>query len=79
MGGGGWVPKNSWLHTQHEEEEGQLQAPAGMARQPCKAVLRIHDFWCGSRSGYADPCLWIMDPDPAIFFIDLQDANGNKN
>ncbi len=36
-------------------------------------------FWCGS--GYADPCLWLMepdpesDPDPAIFVIDLQDAN----
>ncbi len=32
-------------------------------------------FWCGSRSKSADPCLWIMDPDPAIFYIDLQDAN----
>jgi len=20
-------------------------------------------FWCGSGSGYADPCLWLMDPD----------------
>ncbi len=30
-------------------------------------------FWCGS--GSADPCLWLMDPDPAIFVIDLQDAN----
>ncbi len=36
-------------------------------------------FLCGS--GSADPCLWIMDPDsdpdpdPAIFFIDLRDAN----
>ncbi len=31
--------------------------------------------WCGS--GSADPCLWLMDPDsdPAIFVIDLQDAN----
>jgi hypothetical protein len=32
-------------------------------------------FWCGSRSKSADPCLWIMDPDLAIFIIDLQDAN----
>ncbi len=34
-------------------------------------------FWCGSGSGSADPCLWLMDPDPdpAIFVIDLQDAN----
>ncbi len=35
--------------------------------------------WCGSGSGTADPCLWLMapdsEPDPAIFVIDLQDAN----
>jgi hypothetical protein len=30
-------------------------------------------FWCGS--GSADPCLWLMDPDPAIFVIDVQDAS----
>ncbi len=36
-------------------------------------------FWCGSGSGSADPCLWLMDPDPdpAIFVIDLQDASKN--
>jgi hypothetical protein len=34
-------------------------------------------FWCGSRSGSgsADPCLCLMDPDPAIFVIVLQEAN----
>jgi hypothetical protein len=38
-------------------------------------------FWGGSGfgSGSADSCLWLMDPDadqdPAIFLIDLQDAN----
>ncbi len=38
-------------------------------------------FWCesGSGSGSAYPCLRLMDPDadpdPAIFFIELQDAN----
>jgi hypothetical protein len=39
-------------------------------------------FWCGSGSDFADPCLCgLMDPDPdsdadpAIFVIDLQDAN----
>ncbi len=21
-------------------------------------------FWCGSGSGFSDPCLWLMDPDP---------------
>ncbi len=32
-------------------------------------------FWSGS--GSTDPCLWLMivDPDPAFFVIDLQDAN----
>ncbi len=38
-------------------------------------VLRIHDILVGSGSGSADPCLWLMDPDPAVFVIDLQDAN----
>ncbi len=34
-------------------------------------------FWCGSGSGSADPCLWLMDPDPdpAFSVVDLQDAN----
>ncbi len=32
-------------------------------------------FWCGSGSGSSDPCLLLMDPDPSIFIIDLQDAN----
>ncbi len=31
-------------------------------------------FWGGSGSGSADPCLWLMDLDPAIFVTDLQDA-----
>jgi hypothetical protein len=43
-------------------------------------------LWCGSgsKSGSADPCLRLMDPDPdadpnpAIFVIDLEDANKNK-
>ncbi len=34
-------------------------------------------FWCGS--GPVDPCLCLMDPDvdpePAIFVIDLQEGN----
>ncbi len=34
---------------------------------------RIMTFWGGS--GSADPCIWLMDPDPAIFVIDLQDAS----
>jgi hypothetical protein len=42
-----------------------------------KSVLRIRDILAGS--GSADPCLWLIDPDPdpnpAIFVIDLQDDN----
>jgi hypothetical protein len=34
-------------------------------------------FWCGS--GSADPCLRLMDPDPAIYVIDLQDAKKKTN
>ncbi len=34
-------------------------------------------FWdgSGSGSGSSDPCFWQMDPDPAIFVIDLQEAS----
>ncbi len=36
----------------------------------------VTDPWhFGGGSGSADPCLWLMDPDPAIFVIDLQDAS----
>jgi hypothetical protein len=35
-----------------------------------KAVLRIHDILVWTRTSGFDP-----DPDPAIFVIDLQDAN----
>ncbi len=37
-------------------------------------------FWCGfrSESRSADSCFWLMDPEPAIFVIDLQDANNKK-
>jgi hypothetical protein len=32
-------------------------------------------FWYASGSGFADPCLSLKDPDPAIFVVDIQDAN----
>jgi hypothetical protein len=45
-----------------------------------RSVLRIHDIlvWIRIR-GSADPCVWLVDPDldPAIFVINLQDANKN--
>ncbi len=31
-------------------------------------------FWCGSGFGSPDPYLWLMDPDPTIFFIYFKDA-----
>ncbi len=42
-------------------------------------VADPRQFLCGS--GSADPCLWLMDPDPepSIFIIDLQDANKKTN
>ncbi len=42
----------------------------------CNQCCGSMTFWCVS--GSADPCLWIMDPDPAIFVIDLQDANKKR-
>ncbi len=42
-------------------------------RAPWSQCSGSMTFWCGSGSG--DPCLWLMDPDPAVFVIDLQDAN----
>jgi hypothetical protein len=41
-------------------------------RLGCRQYSGSMTFWCGS--GSADPCLGLMDPDPAIFVIDLQDA-----
>ncbi len=35
-------------------------------------------FWCGSGPGSADLCLWHMDPDPAIFVIDLHSRRQHK-
>jgi hypothetical protein len=46
-----------------------------LPKQCCGSVT----YWYGS--GPANPCLWLTDPDPAldpaIFVIDLQDANKN--
>jgi len=63
-------------------------APADRSSRPLPGYppsrdVCIRTFQCsGSRtfcggSGPADPCLWLMDPDPdsAIFVTDLQEAN----
>ncbi len=53
--------------------------PTALEVETFFAVLQICDIWYGS----ADPCLWLMDPDPTadsdpiIFVIDFQDANKN--
>jgi hypothetical protein len=49
----------------------RYQVLAESVNQCCGSVT----FWYGS--GSADPCLWLMDPDPAIFVIDLQEAFKN--
>ncbi len=45
----------------------------------CDQCCGSMTFWGGSRSGSADPCLWLMDPDSdpdtSIFVIGLQDAS----
>ncbi len=45
-------------------------------------VRNLPSYICSARTSVADPwhfgvdpCLWLLDPDPAIFVIDLQDAN----
>jgi hypothetical protein len=48
----------------------QGQAPRLTAYKKCCGSMT---FWGGS--GSADPCLLLMDPAPAIFVIDLQDAS----
>ncbi len=45
-----------------------------------RSVILIKEMTCcqqcsRSRSGSKDPCLWLMDPDPAIFVIGIQDDN----
>jgi hypothetical protein len=39
---------------------GQLQVRGQCRNQYCGSMT----FWCGSGSRSADPCLWLMDPDP---------------
>ncbi len=63
---------------QHAQQQPtKLQAKQILLLEP---MLRIHDILERIRiRASADPCLWQMDPDldpdPAMFVIDLQDAN----
>ncbi len=49
--------------------------PTFLIERPEKNAYQSFKKCCGSMNAY--PCLWLMDPDPdpAIFVIDLQDAN----
>jgi hypothetical protein len=62
-------------HVEDGEEGDDLYCGIAAVVAGRLSVLRIHDIWCGSGSGSgsgsADPCLILMDPDPAIFVIDL--------
>jgi hypothetical protein len=66
-------------HVQPRPKEagGRHGLPARLPgnRLPFTPCFGCVPFWYGS--GYADPCLGPMDPDPdpAIFVLDLQDAN----
>jgi hypothetical protein len=66
------------LRTELESDPPQFKQVRSGAGQCCGSMT----FWCGSGSGSADPCLSLMDPvvdsDPAIFVIDLQDANKKR-
>ncbi len=50
-----------------------LHTPPQQSVNGSTSVADPWHFWYGS--GSADPCLWVIDPDPAIFIKDLQDAN----
>jgi hypothetical protein len=56
----------------------RLSGQVARHQVPCAQCYGSMPFWCGSGSGFADPCLRLLDPDPAIFIIVLQDANINK-
>jgi hypothetical protein len=70
-GSGSRRPKNTWIRwirTRIRIRNTDFMSPS--FRKQCSGYMT---FWCGS--GSADPCLLLMDPDPAIFVIDLQDAS----
>ncbi len=55
------------------QQDRQREDACNIKRMSWKAALRIHDIfgWIRIRGS----CLWLMDSDPAIFVIDLQDAS----
>ncbi len=65
-GRGGHPPPSSPGHFKHFVSGFRIRID-----WTCPAVT----FWYGSGSRTADPCLRLMDPDPANFIIALQDAN----
>jgi hypothetical protein len=52
-------------------------SPIQILNISAKQCSRFMTFWYGS--GSADPCLFIIDPDSAIFVIDPQEGNKKLN
>ncbi len=83
----GHVPVDVWqqslflLCTQNTSVSHINQPPRKMisTQTTCAQCYGSMKFWYGSRSGSADPYLWLIDPDadpdPSIFVSDLQDIN----
>ncbi len=62
----------SWIRIRIRIKTMRIYSPGLDCQKQCSGSMT---FWGGSGPGSADPCLWLMDPDPAIFVIDLQDAS----
>ncbi len=71
------MPTYSKQYAEQHNEQANESAPRIPKKQCCGSMT----FWCGSGSGSgsADPSLLLMDPDPAIFVINLQDAKQKTN
>jgi hypothetical protein len=80
-GSGVGRPKNLRIRIRNTEEQPVKIAENHQRTDRKKQCCGSMTFWCGSGSGSADPCRWLMDPDPnadpdpSIFIIDLQNAN----
>jgi hypothetical protein len=65
---------NSSLSTSYEDKTERASTARQKNSIQCWGSVT---FWCGSGSGFPDPYLWLMDPDPALepttFFNDLKD------
>ncbi len=65
-----------FLHNSQHTISYKIKSCAVWKRECREQWSRSMTFWCGS--GSADPCIWLMNPDPAIFVIELQDVNKKR-